>query len=210
MARGGRIKDRDVSERRCIATGETQPKAGLIRFAVGPEAQIVPDVLEKLPGRGIWVAADRDALTKAVTKGLFSRGAKQKVQVADDLVDQVEAAVQRNLINLLSLARKGGYAVQGYEKVKGMLANEMADVLIQASDGSARGKSKLRRPEGDDSFIGILTGQELGLAFGRENVIHCALATGGLTLRVVEEAKRLHGVRGNGGDMGSLERFETT
>ena len=207
MARGGRIKDRDVSERRCIATGETQPKAGLIRFAVGPEAQIVPDVLEKLPGRGIWVAADRDALTKAVTKGLFSRGAKQKVQVADDLVDQVEAAVQRNLINLLSLARKGGYAVQGYEKVKGMLANEMADVLIQASDGSARGKSKLRRPEGDDSFIGILTGQELGLAFGRENVIHCALATGGLTLRVVEEAKRLHGVRGNGGDMGSLERF---
>ena len=210
MARGGRIKDRDASERRCIATGETQPKAGLIRFAVGPEAQIVPDVLEKLPGRGIWVSADRDALDKAVTKGLFSRGAKQKVQVADDLVDQVEAAVQRNLINLLSLARKGGYAVQGYEKVKGMLANEMADVLIQASDGSARGKSKLRRPEGDDSFIGFLTGQELGLAFGRENVIHCALAAGGLTLRVVEEAKRLYGVRGNGGDMGSPERFETT
>jgi len=210
MARGGRTKDRDTSERRCIATGEVQPKAGLIRFVVGPEMQIVPDVNEKLPGRGIWVAAEREALEKAVTKGLFSRGAKQKVQVPDDLVEFVENALLRNLINLISLARKGGNAVTGYEKVKGMLANDLADVLIQASDGSARGKSKLRQPEGEDSFIGILTGQELGLAFGRENVIHGALATGGLTTRVVEEAKRLTGVRGNGGDNGHRKGYETT
>lgn len=210
MARGGRTKDREVSERKCIATGEVQPKAGLIRFVVGPEAQIVPDVLEKLPGRGIWVSADPAALDKAVRKGLFSRGAKQKVQVSDTLRDEVEALVHRNLINLLSLARKGGYAVQGYEKVKGLLAMDAAEVLVQASDGSERGKSKLRRPDGDDSFIGLLTGQELGLAFGRENVIHCALASGGLTTRVVQEARRLAGVRGNGGDMGSPERFEST
>ena len=78
MTRGGRTKKGEAPERRCIATGETQPKSGLIRFVIGPEAQIVPDVLEKLPGRGIWVTSDRDALEKAVTKGLFSRGAKQK------------------------------------------------------------------------------------------------------------------------------------
>ena len=77
MPRGGRVKTRDDPERRCIATGEVQPKRGLIRFAVGPDGQIVPDVLEKLPGRGIWVAAERSALVTAVEKKLFSRGAKR-------------------------------------------------------------------------------------------------------------------------------------
>ena len=63
MSRGGHDKDRaDGPERRCIATGEVQPKHGLIRFVVGPEGQVVPDLSEKLPGRGIWVAADRRAV----------------------------------------------------------------------------------------------------------------------------------------------------
>lgn len=199
MARGGRTKTRETPERRCIATGEVQPKGGLIRFVVGPDDLIVPDVLEKLPGRGIWVAAERKALDKAVAKKLFARGAKQAVNLPADLIGQVESALVRHLVDLISLARKSGAAIAGYEKVKGWLLTEEAQVLIQASDGSERGKSKLRPPRGEDRFIGILTASELGLAFGRENVIHGALAAGGLSNRVVEEAKRLNGVRENGG-----------
>jgi hypothetical protein len=84
--------------------------------------------------------------------------------------------------------------VSGYEKVKDWLMKEEAEVLIQASDGSERGKSKLSTPYGG-SFIGWLTAYELGAAFGRETVIHCALASGGLTRRVVHEAQRLKGLR---------------
>jgi len=67
-------------------------------------------------------------------------------------------------------------------------------VLIQAVDGSGRGKTKLSTPH-YGSYIGWLTADELGLAFGRQTVIHGALASGGLTKRVVEEAQRLKGVR---------------
>ncbi len=70
MGRSGRTKDHDVSERRCIVTGEVTPKEGLIRFVVGPDNQVVPDVLEKLPGRGMWVTATRDALDKAANSGV--------------------------------------------------------------------------------------------------------------------------------------------
>jgi hypothetical protein len=91
--------------------------------------------------------------------------------------------------------------VAGYEKVKDWLVKDYADVLIQSSDGSERGKSKLSTPYGG-SFIGWLTSDELGLAFGRETVIHAALASGGLTSRIVEEAKRLKGVRGYDGAKG--------
>lgn len=182
------------TERKCIATGEVQPKFGLIRFVVGPDQHIVPDVLGKLPGRGIWVSAKYETLAKAVSKSLFSRGAKQAVSVPDTLISDTETQLSRRVINLISLARKSGQAVSGYEKVKDWLSKETARVLIQASDGSARGKSKLSTPYGG-SFIGWLTADELGLAFGRQTAIHGALASGGLTSRIVEEAARLKGLR---------------
>lgn len=195
MTRGGAEKDRsDGPERKCIATGEVQPKYGLIRFVVGPDAQVVADVLGKLPGRGIYVAADRAALDKAVAKGLFARAARQPVTVSPDLVAEVEGQLARRVVDLVSLQRKAGKAVAGYEKVKGWLDQEVAQVLIQASDGSGRGKSKLSTPH-YGTYIGWLTADELGLAFGRQTVIHGALASGGLTQRVVEEAQRLKGVR---------------
>ncbi len=206
MGRGGAPKDRtDGPDRKCIATGEVQPKHGLIRFVVGPEGQIVPDVLGKLPGRGMYVAADRAALEKAAKKGVFARAAKQPVKVPEGLVDDVEAQLVRRVVDLISLQRKAGKAVAGYEKVKSWLQMEEAEVLIQAADGSGRGKSKLSTPH-YGSYIGWLTADELGLAFGRQTVIHGALASGGLTKRVVEEAQRLKGVRekmsGNGHSKG--------
>ncbi len=199
MTRGGRDKNRDAPERRCIATGDTGPKAGLIRFCLGPEGQIVPDIAGRLPGRGIYVAADRAALDRAAAKGLFSRAARQPVTVPEGLADLVEGLLARRVVDLVSLARKAGEAVTGYEKVKEWLVSGRAKVLLQASDGSERGKAKLRPPPGNDGFIGCLTAQELGLSFGREHAIHGALAAGGLTTRVVEEAARLAGIRGQVG-----------
>ncbi|AXI44658.1 hypothetical protein C1J03_00605 [Sulfitobacter sp. SK012] len=197
MGRGGAQKDReDGPVRKCIATGEAQPTHGLVRFVVGPEGQVVPDILAKLPGRGIWVSADRAALELAVKKGLFSRSAKQPVKVPEDLVDEVEKQLARRVVDLISMQRKAGKAVAGYEKVKGWLQMEEAEVLVQAVDGSGRGKSKLSTPH-YGHYIGWLTADELGLAFGRQTVIHGALASGGLTQRVVEEANRLKGVRVN-------------
>lgn len=205
MTRGGVHKDRsEGSERKCIATGEIEPKQGLIRFVMGPEGQVVPDVLGKLPGRGVYVASSRAALETAVKKKLFARGFKSQVQVSDGLVREVEAQIVRRLVGLISLARKSGDAVAGYEKVKDWLAKEQARVLIQASDGSGRGKSKLSTPY-KGKFIGCLTADELGMAFGRQTVIHAALASGGLSKRVVDEAQRLQGLREMVGGSGRTE-----
>lgn len=195
MTRGGREKLLDDPERKCIATGEVQPKAGLIRFCLGPDDLVVPDILGRLPGRGFYVTAERSAIDKAAKKGLFARAARQPVKVPDDLADLVEALMLRRVIDLISLARKASGAVMGYEKVKDWLQKDKVRVLIQASNGSERGKTKLRAPDGDNSFIGFLSAEEMGLAFGRERAIHAALAAGGLTTRVVEEAARLSGLR---------------
>ena len=195
MARGGHKKSNpDDAERKCIVTGEVQPKAGLIRFVIGPDNTVVPDVLGKLPGRGMYVTADRAVLEQA-RKGQFSRSAKAQVQVPDDLVATVEALTLRRTIDMIAMARKAGLAVCGFEKVKGWLAGgERVRMLMQASDGSERGKTKLWTPEGA-RYFGCLTSGELGMAFGRQSVIHGALASGKLSNRVVEEASKLRGLR---------------
>lgn len=202
MARGSKTGGGSSDpERKCIVSGDAQSKLGLIRFVVGPDGQIVADILGKLPGRGLWVSANRASLDEAVQKGLFSKAARQKVTVPEGLIQDIEAQLARRTVDLISLARKGGTAVAGYEKVKDWLLKDYADVLIQSSDGSERGKSKLSTPYGG-VFIGWLTSDELGLAFGRQTVIHAALASGGLTSRIVEEAQRLKGVRGFDGAKG--------
>jgi predicted RNA-binding protein YlxR (DUF448 family) len=215
MTRGGRDRTREGPERRCIATGEVAPAARLIRFVVGPEGGIVPDVAADLPGRGIWVAADRAALERAAGKRLFARAARAPVAVPEDLVGLVETLLARRLVELISLARKGGGAVCGYEKTRDALVKGIGGrpsaVLLQAADGSERGRAKLRPPAtgpaGASAAVTVLNAAELGMAFGRDRVIHAALAAGGLATRVVEEAARLAGLRerpdGGGGQIGA-------
>jgi uncharacterized protein len=226
VTRGGRVKDRDEPERRCIVTRETGPRAGLIRFVAAPDGEIVPDLAGKLPGRGIWVSADRELLAQAVKKGLFARAAKARVRVPPDLPDRVEQLLAARVIELLSLARKAGQAVTGFEKVKEALVSGEARLLLQAADGSARERARLRPPEGENGgenrLVSCLFGHELGLAFARDRVIHAAVLAGGLGDRVRDEAQRLSGIRdveqpaspdvaaiGTGGGRPPRERLET-
>ena len=208
MTRGGRTKTRDEPERRCIVSGESGPKAGLVRFVVGPEGAVVPDVAGRLPGRGIWVSADRAMIERAAAKRLFARAARAPVAVPEDLAGLVEALLAQRLVEMVSLARKGGAAVCGYEKTRDALSKGIggrpAAVLLQAHDGSARERSRLRPPEGGHGPLTALSAAELGMAFGRERVIHAALAAGGLATRVVEEAARLAGLRGETGSGGRI------
>lgn len=196
MTRGGRHSDTEGSERRCIARMESLPKDQMIRFVLSPDNIVTPDIAGRLPGRGIWVAADRKALKKAVARNLFARAAKAPAKVPDDLLELVESLLVSHLISLVSLARKGGSAMAGFDKCKSALLSEQAIALIQASDGSEGQKRKLRPPKGKNTYISCLTGDELGLAFGREHVIHAALLRGGLSNRILLEAQRLAGVRG--------------
>ncbi|ARO15658.1 hypothetical protein BVG79_02318 [Ketogulonicigenium robustum] len=206
MTRGGRIKERETAERRCIVTGEVQPKAGLVRFVVGPDNTVVPDILERLPGRGMYVSATRAAIDAAGRKE-FARAAKAQVTVPADLADEVERMLVRRVIDLIALARKAGLAICGFEKVKAQLDKAQFDsravrVLLQADDGSERGKAKLWTPTGA-RYFSCLSSEELGFAFGRQSVIHGALSAGALSDHVVEEASKLRGMREDDGSQGT-------
>ncbi len=187
-------------ERRCIVTGETLPDNARVRFVADPEGRIVPDVEGTLPGRGIWVKAERGAVARAVAKKLFGRGAKAAVTAAADLPDRVEAALVRRMAGDLGIARKSGALVLGFDNVVRWLSERVPPaVIIEASDGSPDGRRKLRNAAFGQGVkapvVDCLSSRELALALGRENVIHAAVKPGRLAERLILEAARLEGFR---------------
>jgi predicted RNA-binding protein YlxR (DUF448 family) len=189
--------------RLCAVTRSQRPVDDLIRFVLGPEGSIVPDLARRLPGRGVWVEARRDQVEAAVRRRVFARSLRQPVVVAEDLPDQVERLMVRRLAEAISLARKAGLLVVGFAKVEELIARGQAVLLIHAADAGKDGAAKLsRRFEallGDEkatqAIVTDLTGQQLDLAIGRSNVVHAAASGGGASRRVLQVAGRLERYR---------------
>jgi uncharacterized protein len=191
-------------ERRCIVTGDVLPDDRLIRFVAGPEGQIVPDVAAKLPGRGLWVTASKSAVSDAVAKKSFARAAKASVVAGPDLGERVEKALVTRMMGDLGLARRSGALVLGFDNVlRALDSRRPPALLVEASDGSRDGRRKLwnaaRARDLDLAVLDCLSSAELGLALGRENVIHAAVQPGGLAQRLMLDAGRLSGFRESAG-----------
>ena len=193
--------DNDMRERRDIVTGEIMPEHRLIRFVAAPDGTIVPAAAAKLPGRGLWVEATRKAIATAVEKKLFARAAKAQVSATADLADRAEKALLARIVGDLGIARRSGTLVLGFDNVLRALDGPKAPptLLIEASDGSKDGKRKLYNAAHARDLkpvvVECLTSTELGLALGRENVIHAAVHPGGLAERLTLDAERLQSLR---------------
>lgn len=178
---------------------------------MGPEAALVPDVTGRLPGRGIWLSATRDAVEQAVKKRLFARAARGPVTVSPVLADEVERLLLRQTQNALGLAYKSGAVAAGFAKAEALLSRGRALALIEARDAGPHGAAKLRARAAMAGVpvLTLLTSEEIGLALGRGNMVHAALGTERLARRVLEEAGRLAGFRLEPGDANILSPLKS-
>jgi len=193
-------EDETMRERSCIVTRKTLPESELIRFVVGPENEIVQDLAAKLPGRGIWVSANRAALERAVSKNLFSRAAKSSVRAPADLPVRVVALLLNRIQEHLGLARRSGVLVLGFDGVvRALQSRRKPAVLLEARDGAEDGRRKVLAAASAQGLtchvIDVLSAAELSMALGRDTVIHGALFPGPLADRLVLDAERLEGFR---------------
>ena len=180
--------NRSATARMCAVTRLVRPIDELIRFVVAPAGEVIPDLKRKLPGRGLWVSASRQAVAEAVRRHQFGKGFKREVRVAATLATDTEALLVRGVGEALAMAAKAGQVVSGFSKVDGALRLGQAVALIHASDGAADGIRKLdaivRQNSGinDESsefpVVTALTSEQLDLALGRSNVIHAAVLAG--------------------------------
>lgn len=189
-------------ERRCVARNEVRDPADMIRFVMGPGNAVFPDVLGKLPGRGVWVSASRDDLSLALKNGGFKRGFKAKAVIPDDLSEQVEAGLKRQTLSLIGMAKKSGKLFIGFDQVMVAARSDALGWRIEASDGAdgARGKiralSKAIAHEVElplPRVIGCFLSSELGAVLGRETITHCAVPHGRIAKSLGLSVRRLSG-----------------
>ncbi|HKP78766.1 MAG TPA: RNA-binding protein, partial [Phenylobacterium sp.] len=170
-------------ERRDLVTHEVMDESRLIRFVAAPDGSVAPDLARKLPGRGLWVAADRASIETAVKKNLFSRAAKAPMKPAADLADTVENLLAKRCLDQLGLARREGVLISGFEKSLANVRSGKAAWIIEAADGSADGRGKLlalaRHQSPEPKVCGAFSADDLSLALGLENAIHAVLLEGG-------------------------------
>ena len=192
-----------VSHRRCVVTRKERAPDDLLRFVLDPSGAVVPDLARKLPGRGIWVTADKASVAAAVKANAFAKSLKRQAIAAPDLPERIESLLVKRVLEALSLANKAGLVSTGFEKVETLLDAGRASALLHGSDAASDGARKLdrkfaaiQRDRGQDApIVDWLTIDQMSLAIGRSNVVHAGLKQGGATNRFLREAERLRRYR---------------
>ncbi len=205
-AQGGK----HAAQRTCIVSGETRPRDELLRFVLAPGGQVVFDLKRTLPGRGAWLVPDRAVLEQAMARKAFARAFRTNAAVAPDLPEKVHEQISQAALSALSLARKAGQAVSGFDKVAAALDKGEVSVLISASDGAPDGRRKLaarmKKAGLGEKIADSFTSAQLSLAFSRPNVIHAAMTGGGLADRFLQLARWAKALGAGDGDAGSAAR----
>ncbi len=212
---GGPRRTAPGSERFCAASGAVVPVADMIRFVLAPDGSAVPDLKRRLPGRGIWITATRQALRTAVARKAFARSFKREVRIAADFVESTERLIERAALDALSVAHKAGKVAIGFGKAEAALTRNRVVGVLHAREAAPDGVRKLaaarQRNDGDGGKIAVIeafTSAQLDLALGRPNVIHAALLAGPESDTFLARAARLERFRTAGPDhrSGTTER----
>ena len=187
------------SVRQCAVTRERLAPDALIRFARSPDGLVVPDGFGKLPGRGAWITADRKILATGLKTDVFSKAFKAASRPMDGLAEEVERQLVQRCTGLLGMAKKSGVAVLGFDQVRDYIRKQEPGLLLEASDGAEDGRNKVhflaKAIYEDVEVAGALSSAELGMAFGRQHVVHALLEYGSLLDAFAVAYRRLTGFR---------------
>jgi hypothetical protein len=197
---------RPGTERLCIATRTVKPVSDMVRFVVGPDGSVVPDIKRRLPGRGVWVTATRAAIATAIARRAFGRSFRREVKVAPNLIETTERLIEGAALDALGIAYKAGQVVLGFGKVAAALEHKPVVALVHAADASPDGVRKLNaaakrrlgapaqgpaKARPDIDVIDMFTSTQLGLALGRPDVVHAALLAGAASDRFLGRCREL-------------------
>ncbi|WP_295556182.1 RNA-binding protein [uncultured Hyphomicrobium sp.] len=193
----------DGGQRLCAATREALDPGDLIRFVADPSGSMVPDLARRLPGRGVWVKADKAVVAQAVRANVFSKSLKRPVKADSELPERIERLFEKRVLEALAIANKAGLVTTGFQQVAELVESGAAVALVQGGDAADGGREKLARKFAavarangrEVAVVTSLSTEQLSLAMGRSNVVHAALIQGGAAQRFLKEAERFHRYR---------------
>tara|TARA_Y100001960_G_scaffold328044_1_gene415851 strand:- start:935 stop:1456 length:522 start_codon:yes stop_codon:yes gene_type:complete len=167
----------------------------MVRFVMDAENRPVPDLNERLPGRGLWLTADYRLINKASVKNLFAKKTRKHVHIDYDIPELLVKLMVRRCIHNLGLAKRAGHVLIGFDELKRALAQYKEGYVFSARDGGFSNRKKLFLLAKNIPILDSLTATEIGTAFGRNRVVHAFISSGGIGDSLFRDMGRLAGLR---------------
>ena len=174
----------------CMVTKEELSEDTLIAFVLDSENNLVPDIFNKLPGKKLWIKCKRCVIEEAINRSLFDKEFGVNVKIADDLFDVIVRVLERSCFGLLTLGKKSGDIVSGFQKVKTAIRSGKVEFIIEASDAAQGSRKKLGLNENEIKVIDIFNKEQLSYALAKETVVHIAVMSGGMAKKIKNELNR--------------------
>ena len=192
-------------ERKCILSGDHGTRDDLLRLAISPDGDVLPDALARAPGRGAWIGVSRAeleiAIAKGKLKGALARAFKgAALTIPADLPERAEVALRRAFTDRLGLEMKSGRLLVGSDRIAENARMGKVTWLAHAADAGEDGSRKLDqawrvgREEEGSGLHGVtlpLDRATLSVALGRDNVVHLALTDREAAVRLELPLRRL-------------------
>jgi hypothetical protein len=193
-----------IPERTCILSRRHGSREELVRLALGPDGEVLPDVRAKAPGRGAWIGVARRELDAANAKGKLKGALARAFKTADlaiptDLGERTEAALRQSALDRLGMEARSGNLINGADRVEQSARSGKVQLLLHAADAGADGRRRLDQAwrVGGAEELGHARGLVipadrtiLSMALGRENVVHIALTDAAAAARVLHALAR--------------------
>ena len=167
----------------------------MLRFVISPDDRVIPDLYGKLPGRGLWLTADRDIIHAACAQNVFAKRARRQVNVDEDLAQRVEVLLAKRCTDLLQLARRAGVLTVGSDEVDSRLSGGVKGLLLVATDAASKSRRRISELASSLAVRDVLSADELGAVVGRERVVHALVSEGGIADLLARDLGRLAGFR---------------
>ena len=180
---------RELIERKCILEGAVKPQSELLRF-VEIDNTLLPDFNKKLPGKGMYVTANRLSLIKALEKKLFHKASRHNLKVADDFLEMVESLIKHQALESLNLARKSGALLTGFEKVREAIKKNNVEFIVEANNAASDGKEKMVLLAKSIEIFNLFSIDELDMALNKENTVHVAVIKSDIARMVYANLKK--------------------
>jgi predicted RNA-binding protein YlxR (DUF448 family)/ribosomal protein L7Ae-like RNA K-turn-binding protein len=180
----------EKSFRTCLITRKCYPKEDLLRFVVSPEKVLVFDGLKRLPGRGLWITANKDSISQAISTKIFTKISRTQLIVPDNLIETIASFFKTKCLNKIGLCKKAGATAVGFQKVRAQVASIGTVCLLEAKDGALDGRRKMTALTKKVSIIDFFTREELGRALGVEDAVHVGLTGNKITVALQDELKQ--------------------
>ncbi len=184
-----------MTERRCIISKQPLDPKYALRLVVDPNGQIIFDLKGKLPGRGYWIAANRDVINVLQT----NRKKRQQIFggaiLPENFHASLEIALKNHIIQQIGLARRAGIICFGFEKIKEWIQSNKVALALIASDASEAETQRLKIKNFGCPFFELLSGEELAAVFSHSYIAYMVFNSGNLTENIYNSSSRLQGLR---------------